>query len=46
MPTHPTFDALAYWARSGLMMSVVGMDGTPGGPRPGMGRPSDLGVPV
>lgn len=33
----PTFDALAYWARSGLMMSVVGMDGTPGGPRPGMG---------
>ena len=33
----PTFDALAYWARSGLMMSVVGNDGTPGGPRPGMG---------
>jgi crotonobetainyl-CoA:carnitine CoA-transferase CaiB-like acyl-CoA transferase len=33
----PTFDALAYWARSGLMMSVVGRDGTPGGPRPGMG---------
>ena len=33
----PTYDALAYWARSGLMMSVVGMDGTPGGPRPGMG---------
>ena len=33
----PAFDALAYWARSGLMMSVVGMDGTPGGPRPGMG---------
>lgn len=33
----PTFDALAYWARSGLMMSVVGLDGTPGGPRPGMG---------
>lgn len=33
----PTFDALAYWARSGLMMSVVGADGTPGGPRPGMG---------
>ena len=33
----PTFDALAYWARSGLMMSVVGMDGTPGGPRPAMG---------
>lgn len=33
----PAFDALAYWARSGLMMSVVGMDGTPGGPRPAMG---------
>lgn len=33
----PAYDALAYWARSGLMMSVVGMDGTPGGPRPGMG---------
>ncbi len=33
----PAFDALAYWARSGLMMSVVGLDGTPGGPRPGMG---------
>ena len=33
----PTYDALAYWARSGLMMSVVGMDGTPGGPRPAMG---------
>ena len=33
----PTFDALAYWARSGLMMGVVGADGTPGGPRPGMG---------
>lgn len=33
----PTFDALAYWARSGLMMSVVGLDGTPGSPRPGMG---------
>jgi formyl-CoA transferase len=33
----PTFDALAYWARSGLMMSVVGLDGTPGGPRPAMG---------
>ena len=33
----PTFDALAYWARSGLMRSVVGLDGTPGGPRPGMG---------
>jgi crotonobetainyl-CoA:carnitine CoA-transferase CaiB-like acyl-CoA transferase len=33
----PAFDALAYWARSGLMMSVVGRDGTPGGVRPGMG---------
>ncbi len=33
----PTFDALAYWARSGLMMSVVGLDGTPAGPRPAMG---------
>lgn len=33
----PAFDALAYWARSGLMMSVVGLDGTPAGPRPGMG---------
>ena len=33
----PAFDALAYWARSGLMMSVTGLDGTPGGPRPGMG---------
>ncbi|HJU27654.1 MAG TPA: CoA transferase [Candidatus Binataceae bacterium] len=33
----PAFDALAYWARSGLMMSVTGMDGTPAGPRPGMG---------
>ncbi len=33
----PAFDALAYWARSGLMMSVVGLDGSPGGPRPGMG---------
>ncbi len=33
----PAFDAFAYWARSGLMMSVTGRDGTPGGPRPGMG---------
>jgi crotonobetainyl-CoA:carnitine CoA-transferase CaiB-like acyl-CoA transferase len=33
----PAFDALAYWARSGLMMSVVSADGSPGGPRPGMG---------
>ncbi len=33
----PAFDALAYWARSGLMTSVTGLDGTPGGPRPGIG---------
>jgi len=33
----PAFDALAYWARSGLMMSVTGSDGSPGAPRPGMG---------
>lgn len=33
----PAFDALAYWARSGLMMSVTGADGSPGAPRPGMG---------
>jgi len=33
----PAFDALAYWARSGLMMTVTGADGTPGVPRPGMG---------
>lgn len=33
----PAFDALAYWARSGLMTSVTGLDGSPAGPRPGMG---------
>ncbi len=33
----PSYDALAYWARSGLMMSVVGLDGSPAGPRPAMG---------
>src|SRR6516162_1151002 len=33
----PAFDALAYWARSGLMMSVTGIDGSPAAPRPGMG---------
>jgi crotonobetainyl-CoA:carnitine CoA-transferase CaiB-like acyl-CoA transferase len=33
----PAYDALAYWARSGLMMGVVGLDGTPGAPRPAMG---------
>jgi crotonobetainyl-CoA:carnitine CoA-transferase CaiB-like acyl-CoA transferase len=33
----PAFDALAYWARSGLMRTVTGADGTPGVPRPGIG---------
>ncbi len=33
----PAYDALAYWARSGLMMSVVGLDGSPAAPRPAMG---------
>jgi crotonobetainyl-CoA:carnitine CoA-transferase CaiB-like acyl-CoA transferase len=33
----PAFDALAYWARSGLMTSVTGTDGSPGAPRPGIG---------
>ena|ERR1700734_3233541 len=33
----PAFDALAYWARSGLMTSVTGRDGTPSGARPGIG---------
>src|SRR5260370_2561243 len=33
----PAFDALAYWARSGLMTSVTGRDGTPSGPRPALG---------
>jgi crotonobetainyl-CoA:carnitine CoA-transferase CaiB-like acyl-CoA transferase len=33
----PAFDALAYWARSGLMMSVTGSDGSPAVPRPGIG---------
>jgi len=33
----PAFDALAYWARSGLMTSVTGRDGTPGAPRPAIG---------
>lgn len=31
------FDALACWARPGLMTSVTGLDGTPSDPRPGMG---------
>lgn len=33
----PAFDALAYWARSGLMTSLTGRDGTPAAPRPGIG---------
>jgi crotonobetainyl-CoA:carnitine CoA-transferase CaiB-like acyl-CoA transferase len=33
----PAFDALAYWARSGLMTGVAGADGSPAGPRPGIG---------
>jgi crotonobetainyl-CoA:carnitine CoA-transferase CaiB-like acyl-CoA transferase len=33
----PSFDVLAYWARSGLMTSVTGLDGTPAGPRPAIG---------
>ena len=33
----PAFDALAYWARSGLMMGVTGTNGSPGAPRPGIG---------
>ena len=33
----PAFDALAYWARSGLLMGVAAADGSPGGPRPGIG---------
>jgi crotonobetainyl-CoA:carnitine CoA-transferase CaiB-like acyl-CoA transferase len=33
----PAFDALAYWARSGLMRSVTGADGSPAMPRPAIG---------
>ena len=33
----PAFDALAYWARSGLMTSVTGTDGSPAMPRPAIG---------
>jgi crotonobetainyl-CoA:carnitine CoA-transferase CaiB-like acyl-CoA transferase len=33
----PAYDGLAYWARSGLMTSVTGADGTPAGARPAMG---------
>ena len=36
----PAFDALAYWARSGLMMSVTGADGSPSAPRRRRGRPT------
>ncbi|MHB8381597.1 MAG: CaiB/BaiF CoA transferase family protein [Candidatus Binataceae bacterium] len=33
----PSFDGLAYWARSGLMTTVTGADGTPASARPAMG---------
>ena len=33
----PAYDGLAYWARSGLMTSVTGADGSPAGARPAMG---------
>ncbi len=33
----PAYDGLAYWARSGLMTSVTGADGTPASARPAMG---------
>ena len=33
----PAFDALAYWARSGLMTGVTGADGSPAMPRPAIG---------
>jgi formyl-CoA transferase len=33
----PAYDALAYWARAGLMMGVTGTDGSPAAPRPAMG---------
>ena len=33
----PAFDALGYWARSGLMATMVGRDGSPASPRPGIG---------
>jgi crotonobetainyl-CoA:carnitine CoA-transferase CaiB-like acyl-CoA transferase len=33
----PAYDGLAYWARSGLMTSVTGTDGSPSGARPAMG---------
>lgn len=33
----PAYDGLAYWARSGLMTSVTGADGSPAGARPAIG---------
>ena len=42
----PAFDALAYWARSGLMMSVTGTDGSPSATAARDGRSSDLDVAV
>jgi len=33
----PAYDGLAYWARSGLMTTVTGADGSPAGARPAMG---------
>ena len=33
----PAYDGLAYWARSGLMTTVTGSDGSPAGARPAMG---------
>jgi crotonobetainyl-CoA:carnitine CoA-transferase CaiB-like acyl-CoA transferase len=33
----PAYDGLAYWARTGLMTSVTGADGSPAGARPAMG---------
>ena len=41
----PAFDALAYWARSGLMTGVAGADGSPGAPRLGIGdHPTSLSL--
>ena len=37
----PAFDALAYWARSGLMTSVTGRDGTPSRAAAGNRQSSD-----
>src|SRR5216683_2642890 len=33
----PAYDGLAYWARTGLMTTVTGVDGSPAGARPAMG---------